>query len=170
MRIWFSSFVFLVNTGFDLIFRDQTRIKILFWISGWKTTGNYHLTQIWFRSRFFFLFSVASFVFRFRFLLSFSFQEIHFCFVLKHTVFVEKKEREILALAIWLWKMVDSSTPTECVVLIRTTLFVCWGGSGNFQTVFTNSHPLRLKLQKNIYEYISTILISYWEMINHLIR
>ena len=157
-----------VNTGFDLIFRDQTRIKILFWISGWKTTGNYHLTQIWFRSRFFFLFSVVSFVFPFPIFVEFFFSRNTFCFVLKHTIFVQKK-KDILAFAIWLWKMVDPSTPTECVVLIRTTLFVCWGGSGNFQTVFTNSHSLRLKLQKNIYEYINTILLfSYWEIVTHL--
>ena len=88
MRIWFSSFVFLVNTGFDLIFRDQTRIKILFWISGWKTTGNYHLTQIWFRSRFYFSlfcrqlhFSVSDFcwVFLFKKYILFHFKAHCFC-------------------------------------------------------------------------------------------
>ena len=93
--IWEFDFLLLcfVNTGFDLIFRDQTRIKILFWISGWKTTGNYHLTQIWFRSRFFFLFSVVSFVFPFPIFVEFFFSRNTFCFVLKHTIFVEKKER-----------------------------------------------------------------------------
>ena len=77
--IWefcFSS-VFLDNTGFDLIFRDQTRIKILFWISGEKPQAIITWLKFGFAQDFF-LFSVVSFVFRFRFLLSFSFQEIHF--------------------------------------------------------------------------------------------
>ena len=91
-------------------------------------------------------FSVSDFcwVFLFKKYILFRFKAHHFR---------RKKKKDILAFSIWLWKMVDPSTPTECVVLIRTTLFVCWGGSGNFQTVFTNSHSLRLKLQKNIYEY-----------------
>ena len=86
--------MFLDNTGFDLIFRDQTRIKILFWISGLKNHRQLSLDSNLVSPKIFFSlfcrqlhFSVSDFCWVFLFK-----KYILFCF-LKHTVFVEKKER-----------------------------------------------------------------------------
>ena len=92
--IWefcFSS-VFLDNTGFDLIFRDQTRIKILFWISGEKPQAIITWLKFGFAQDFFFSFlssasfSVSDFCWVFLFK-----KYILFCF--KAHCFRRKKER-----------------------------------------------------------------------------